>query len=396
MVRRIIVKLKRLRTEVSHIFSFFGVFLLLLLYPVIGKYVDEKMELSGFIKKDTMPEISRNGVLDGTWQEKMDVYLRNNMPGKNFLVKVNSQVQYSVFGRSSNTNVLVGENKQLYEAPYLNYQMNIKGQVSEEKIIELVDKLEKLEGVLENKNKELYVFITPSKVRYCYDEAPYYYRVCANDNEELAYDRFVDELDKSSIKYFDSIQYIDEIKEEFEYPLFYTTGIHWSNVLGANVTVEFNKWLTNESKYDLGCIYISEVKEVDSPVYPDADLYSTLNLFSKPDETYYQPVISVEEGEDLPTVYIRGGSFMGQSLMILIKKGLFQQDFHFENNFRHKNRYTETQVISTISSYDEIDVISELNASDILILEVNETNIGNMSWGFIDYLLENQDSLKED
>ena len=44
--------------------------------------------------------------------------------------------------------------------------------------------------------------------------------------------------------------------------------------------------------------------------------------------------------------------------------------------------------MSNFDAYDELDVATYIEQSDILVLEVNENKIWTMSWGFIDYLLD--------
>ena len=80
---------------------------------------------------------------------------------------------------------------------------------------------------------------------------------------------------------------------------------------------------------------------------------------------------------------------MGQSLSLLISAGEFNKDIHFENNYYFVDRYSSQTTLSAFDAYGEIDVLTYLEQSDILVLEVNESKINNMSWGFIDYVLEN-------
>ena len=95
----------------------------------------------------------------------------------------------------------------------------------------------------------------------------------------------------------------------------------------------------------------------------------------------------IEEGEH-PNVFVRGGSFLSQSINGLIQAGLFGKDVHFENNYYFLDRYSKTKILSAFTSYDEFPEMPGLLAqSDILILEVNENAIQRMSFGFIDYVL---------
>lgn len=80
---------------------------------------------------------------------------------------------------------------------------------------------------------------------------------------------------------------------------------------------------------------------------------------------------------------------MGQSLYALIQSGVFGKDVQLENNYYFTDQYQFSHTLSSFTSYEEMDLDTLLGQSDILVLEVNEAFIHTMSWGFIDYLLEN-------
>ena len=45
--------------------------------------------------------------------------------------------------------------------------------------------------------------------------------------------------------------------------------------------------------------------------------------------------------------------------------------------------------ISYFSEYEELDLDAEIEQADIVLLEVNEEAVDRMSFGFIDYMLDN-------
>lgn len=374
--------------------SLFAIFFILLLYPMVGGMLDKYFPLNGVAAQVEKPIMTVEGIMNGTYQEDMSAYLLGNIRGRNLMVKTHSQLLYSAFDTSSNSNIVIGANEQLFEPEYLAYSLNIWAQPSEEEVAALVDKLVALEAKLEEDGKQLYIFITPSKARYYTADAPMSYKLCVNTGaQEVAYDKFVRQLDGSKLKVFDSIAYIDEHQSEYEFPLWYPTGIHWSRALGSEIGVAFNQYLRETSGYDLGQIYVTHQK-TGEVISPDADLYNTLNLLVPPQEAYYTQQFTVEEGTDKPNVFYRGGSFMGQSIGNLITNHIFEKDIHFENNYYFTDCYSGGGTLSDFNAYDELDVAMYLEQSDILVLEVNENKIYTMSWGFIDYLLDYYEAKK--
>ena len=376
----------------------FIVYIIVLLFPVWGICLDKiQAPLNGTVSQETIPKVDIKKIMNGEYQYELDNYLLSKTPGKSIFIKCRSQLLYSLFNVSSNNNVVIGKEKQLFEPEYLNYNYNIYGQMSKEEVDNLVEKLKILDSMLEAEDKELYIFITPSKARYYKEYAPSYYELCGNDTEELDYDKFKRELETTNINVFDSIVYIDSIKEEFKYPLWYSTGIHWSRVLGSTVAKEFNSYLIEKSKYKLGQIDFS-YKVTDVAASPDSDLYDTLNLLRSPNETYYAVKAERKSDGEQPKVFLRGGSFMGQSLSYLISKDIFGDSFHFENNYYFMEKYSKQNVLSNFDAYEEAeeDIKKYIQKSDMVILEVNEEKIWTMSWGFIDYILEHPEWLERE
>lgn len=362
----------------------------LLLYPLWSFKCDGNFELSGTAVVTEVPQLSALKFLDGSYQEGVDNWLAGNIPGRNFLIRLRGQIIYSLFRTSPDEHITLGENGQLFEPEYLLKTLDIVQPKGSDYTDELTDKLEQLQTELAASGQELYVFITPSKARYFSADAPLAFKVLAGNTAQPSnYDRFINSLQNSDVNYYDSIAYIDQIKDSFPYPLYYSTGIHWSNVLGATVAQDFNRYLQEKSAFSLGLIHV-DYAEAETPTHPDMDLYKTLNLLSKPNVQYYVPLVTPADNDDAPSVFFRGGSFMGQSMAVLAKNGVFSDTVHFENNYYFTNDYQNQTVLSAFNAYDEFtDLRSYLAKSNIVILEVNENAIDTMSWGFIDYILDN-------
>lgn len=365
----------------------FYIFFLILLWPLAGRLTDTYFPLNGVNAAKETPIFSIQRVCNGAYQNDVDTYLLNNAKGWNLIVKGYNQILYSLFHLSSNNNVEIGVDDQLFEPEYLYYSFCLWQQPSDEEIQKLVCKLVTLNKALKENNKQLYIFITPSKARYYGDKAPIAYKICSNERkDELAYDKFVRYLDETNLNVFDSVKYINQNKQNFEFPLWHATGIHWSRALGSEVAVGFHKYLKENSGYDLGQIQVKQIEDA-VPHDPDADLYKTLNLLMQPKEKYYVQKFITKEGTGKPNAFFRGGSFMGQSLGCLVNNHIFEKTVYLENNY-YRLDGGPIELISDFDSYGELDIPTYLQQSDMLILEVNENKIWIMNWGFIDYVLE--------
>lgn len=335
--------------------------------------------------------------MDGSYQSTLNDVWNNTFPGRKALMKVRNQILYSTLHVSPNANVVIGKQGYLYEPGYIYYYEKVYSPAPDDYFLNLKEKLEGINRLLSSYDKELYVFITPSKADFYPEFFPERYDLlnCRQDILEDNYTDFIAMLNATGIKYFDAICYIKNNEDlGFRAPVFYKSGIHWSNVWGNKASEAFLDYMNECSRFDMGKIYVSESKS-DIPVYAASDLYDSLNLICTPKEEWYTTTVKlINEGEDHPNVFYRGGSFMGQSINEIIKMGIFDKSVHFENSYYFIDGYEKYVPISAFDAYEEIDDLDQLlGQSDILVLEVNEGAIPNMSWGFIEYILEHPEFL---
>ena len=373
---------------------FIIIFALTLGFPFYGWITDANIELSGVSASSEQIVASYESIGDGSFQSYLNNLWENSFPGKKVLLKVRNQILYSVFNVSPNTNVVIGKDKFLFEPAYILFETQVYPPSSEEYFEDLGSNLNKLNAILESYGKELYVYITPSKAHFCYDSIPNLYMSLDKENEYsyTNYSKLLETLNKNNINYYDSIRFITENPDALSAPLFYATGIHWSNPWSELNAANLLKYIDSKSKYDLSTVNVEEYK-CDEPVYPATDLYSSLNLIAKPEGEWWDANIKVvKEGKDRPNVFFRGGSFMGEGgISGIVNAALGEGSIHFENSYIFLNNYNEYYTISGFTAYDELDLDEMLGKSDIVVLEVNEGAIYTMSFGFIDYLLEHPD-----
>ena len=374
---------------------FLVLFSLILVYPFAGFFIDKKIELSGVTAGDQFEVGTLHDYFDGSAQTKFNSWIENNIWGRKGLIKIRSQILYSLFDYSPNAHVVLGKDKYLFEENYIYEELKINETLDDSHYEELISKLEKIQKLCEQSNKELYVFITPSKAHFFKDKIPNKYIGFGHEDYEGNYNRFKRHIKDSNIKYFDSREYIEQHSGELSAPTFYSTGIHWSHPWAEKCTIAFSEYISENSKWKFGKVTQKVEEKADGiPDHPDADLYNSMNLICKPsNDTYYASIDDIEEG-DYPKVFVRGGSFMGQSLAEMSKKGLFYTTAYLENYYYFTDGFANYGTFSDYTSYDELENIGQyLSDSDMIILEVNEAVVNDMSFGFIDYLINNQDLL---
>lgn len=383
------MKLKKIIENV--LLTFF--FLVVIAYPWVATFLGVENNLSGAEEK---VEFSF---------ENIDDYIIQNFPGREFLVRTKNQLLYSLFDVSPNTSITkVGDT--LFATEALNYFYHRLHSVNNVEVDLLIEKLNKFNDICKEKDKKLLIVLTPTKPRYYDGTLPFaddvimlYENKKSENNYDnmLPYDKFSIALRKSNLNYFDTINYIDNHKDYIiggKVPLFYRSSHHWSiykaNLIGLALHEHMRK--TMDIKLPRMAITASPS---DVAVYPDADLFNVLNIYDRPNEQFYESIIDYKDFDnDNLNFTIQGGSFLGGLLLPQSTISVFGEVYHIENKNLLYNNYKDHYEFET---YDELNekfgLIKHLHKTDVFILEINELNVYNATFGFLDYLLAHEEEI---
>lgn len=369
---------------------FFVLALLLMLWPLYGKWADRsRFALRGVTTGQEQPTATWQGVLDGSYLSQMDDWWRNTLPGRTFLIRVRNQLRYDMMGTSTNINVEVGSQGSLYETTYISSYLGTLANLPVERAEQMAANLEALQALLREHGKELYLFISPSKARFDQNYPWYYRHVEPQQND---YDRLVQALQGSTVPCFDTVRWLQQNQGRLQAPLFYPTGIHWDYCWGNLATAAFLDEITASGRFSLAHIEVGE-EPCDRVLSPNSDLYDLLNLLPRARVENYAPVLQVTPGQQKPGVFIRGSSFLDQSLRMAVEQGVFGYAAILDNINCKQYQGNELIDQSVFTEYEALDLKSMLAQSDLVILECNESDVCNLSWGTVVYLLAHPELL---
>lgn len=362
------------------IFVFFLVITLGIIFQVIGR----EHELHG-VSDEAALSISKKGLWDGSSQSSMETWLNQELTLRTWLIPIRNQIMYSVFHTSTNDAVILGKNDNLFEERYLTAETQITPPVTDTEIEILAEKIKTLGEKLGEKGKSLFVFITPSKAHIYSEDIPKLYLKLAPDaKERSSYEKLVEILEEEEIAYFDSVPYVLTLKENAAYPVYTRTGVHWSRVVAMEVAHQLMDEMEEQLSINLPEITVDYTPTPEA-IEPDRDLEELLNIWKGQNLEFYAPAVTVTDSEkDSVGLMARGGSFMQTSILTLTSQGYFDSYFYMENTL-----VVDDGEISYFSEYDELDLKAELEQTDVVLLEVNEEAVDRMSFGFIDYMLDN-------
>lgn len=362
------------------VFTFFVIIMLGMIFQVIGR----EHELHG-VSEETPLSVSAGGLWAGSSQSDMEAWLDGKLVLRTWLIPIRNQIVYSVFHTSTNDEVVLGKNGNLFEERYLTAETQITPPVGDEDMEALAERIKILNDRLEEKGKSLFIFITPSKAHVYSEDIPDLYLKLAPDTKEVSsYSKLIQKFEEKGIAYFDSVPYVLELKENAEYPVYTKTGVHWSRVAALEASGRLMDEMERQLSINLPEIAVDYLPTSEA-IEPDRDLEELLNIWKGQDLDFYAPSITVtDEEKDSVRLLARGGSFMQTSIMTLTGQGYFDSYFYMENTL-----LVDDGEISYFSEYEELDLDAEIEQADIVLLEVNEEAVDRMSFGFIDYMLDN-------
>lgn len=360
------------------------VFVLIVLYPYIALIFSFDTNLKGAEQKVKLS------------YETIDDYIMQNFPGRATLVKTKNQLLYSIFGMSNNETIAKVDDN-LIATESLNY-FHGANSISDEKMDELILKLNKLNEIVKRKNKKMLVILTPTKARFYNGRVPFADILIDKydtHNYKIPYEQFKEKTIETELNIFDTIELINKNKDTFmggEVPLYYKSGHHWSNYKSNLIGVELLKYVTKEFGIRIPSIDI-EYEESDKPQYPDADLHEVLNVYSKPNEKFYIPRLKYNDTKiDEKNYTLSGGSFMSGLLLPNMTAGINNEVYEVMNKYFFYHHFADNV---TFENYDEIDekfnLIDHINKTDVFIFEIHELNFYNATFGFLDYILEHEE-----
>lgn len=334
--------------------------------------------------------------------KNIDDYIMQNFPGRTLIVNTKNRFLYETFDISPNSSITKVKDN-LFAIETLNYYYHGLYNISDAEVRALVRKLEKFNDYCKKNDKKLLIITTPTKPRYYDGPMPIVDYIISNNQDDSydtdglrSYDVFRDELKKTDIYFFDTIEAIDNNKNKYlkgNIPLFYKGAHHWSNYKARLVSFELHDYMRDVMGLKIPHMGVVASKS-DIAMPPDSDLFDVLNLGIKSHDDYYTVTDKMLKYEsDNLNYIIRGGSFMTGLVLVPITAG-YNDTVLMSNKLVFYNNYNNQEEFETYDELeDRIGLIDKIRNADVFIFEVHEINVYNATFGFLDYILEHMEEI---
>lgn len=345
----------------------------------------ESGKLNGGVTNAQDTFFTIDGWLDGSFQKHEDDYLNDNMGFRNDFVRINNQLDYSLFNVVHANGVVIGKQGYLYEKGYIDAYCGINfpgDDVVRQKLL----KLKRIQDTLAKMGKYLIVMQPASKVSYYPEYVPDELQCPPTGyNYYHAYVRLMDSL---GIRQIDCNGWFRNLKNKTQFRLFTEQGTHWTLYGAALAADSLNRYMQSLSKTRLATFTWHKVEQTTTPRNSDDDLIRGLNLILpyKTRDTFSYPIFEYDiDGKYKPKVIYIADSYF----WVIEAQGIPQ---FTNNNWELWYYFNEVWNNDAIGGRGEVTHINSSNKhwidsmfkADFTVIMYSETNLKNFAGGFVE------------
>lgn len=291
--------------------TLFGIIMLLLLLPMLQHFTGLVPigKLGGYEPINQDVALTKAGWLNSSYQVEKENYIKHHFGFRNWFLRVDHQLAYSLYHNSKVYAVRLGKEGYLYDYDYIKAH-NGEDFVGEEVINAKLDKFKKIQEALAAKGKHIFVIIGPNKADFFPEYLPDEYAV-PREGIKTNYDYYIKGMKQREINHIDANGWFMQMKETSPYPLYPQTGIHFSfygAALFADTIVSHIEEAIDKDLPDFGW---SNIEWDEEPREEDDDLEEALNIMvNLPSYKLPYPKIEInEKGKYKPKTLTIGDSF---------------------------------------------------------------------------------------
>jgi hypothetical protein len=318
----------------------------------------------------------------GLFQEQTEKYLKDHTGFRASLVRLQNQIDYSLFRQANAEGAIVGKNGQLFEYDYIRSWLAFD-HPGESFIRKKLGRVRFVQDYLKHeKGIDLVVVFEPGKASFYPEHIPAKY--ARQKTGPSLYETYVKMAQEAGIDYIDLQEYFIQLKEKSPHPLFPGLGTHWS-VYGMTFAADsLLKFIEGRRGIDLAPVTVDSVEISHIPRDTDDDVAKTMNLFFHPNrEKLAYPFLRIDTSGsyEKPMVLVVADSYYWNIFNTRIPKYVFANEaFWYFNALVYPDFYGRPVYTH------ELDLRTETEKQDIIFLMVTERFLHKFDWQFADQL----------
>jgi hypothetical protein len=354
-------------------------------------YIVQSAPLKGLFQLQEKPVFSVASWFSGTYQQQSQKY-RDEQPGfRSDLIRVFNQVDYSLFSRPHAAKIIVGKKGYLFGDQYIEAYLGTD-YMGDKYIDQKIGEVKYLQDFLWEKKKILLLVIFPP------DKGTFYRemipdRYLAKKREANNYSRYSQKCSEAGVNVIDFNSLFLRMKDTTQYILYPKTGVHWSTYGAVIAADSLVKYLDKKLGIRMPEMVVDSIALSNVPKDEDDDISRTMNLIfpvSQPPLAYPVYHFRNDSGMRKPAALFIGDSFYWSWYNPGIIRNLFSNEPFW---YYDKEVYPENNTSPLNTGL--IDMKSNVEKQDVIILMQVNGGEGNLGYGFVDRAFAEYDTAKD-
>lgn len=354
-----------------------SIFVVLLTIPAVQgffKIIKEK-PLQGAIVPSPDTILTPDAWFSGRFQLVREKFQNENFGFRNFFVRINNQVAFSLYHLARANSVIIGKENYLFEENYIKayYGKDFIGMDSTSKRIQ---QLKFIQDTLSKLNKNLIIIFAAGKGSF-YSE--FFPDSLKSEKGVTNYSCHTKLAKEQGLNFIDFNKYFIENKSTSKYPLYPQYGIHWSYYGMTIVADSIIRYIEKLRNIDMPNLLLTNIELADPKEY-DYDIAGGMNLVFKLRSfkmAYPNIQIQPDSNKIKPSVLVIADSYYWGMFNFGISNAFTNSHFWFYNQQIYPDSYQSPLETS------QVDLNSEIAKHDVIIIMATEATLPNLGWGFI-------------
>lgn len=379
-----------MKKRTHYIIQFIGILTLLtvILLQGLTKAVPSK-PLNAFEQKENEPvDLSFQTYYDGSYQQYLTNYAKQNTGFREFFIRNYNQFVYSCLHSVTNQHIKKGRNHELYLKMYLD---EVTGKTLRDTYSDIdsamvaaqrnVEETQRLVDTLRSHGTQFLFVFAPTKTKVYPENMPRYYRKHISDFSLEEY--YIDLFKEKGIPHIDFLSYFEAIKDTITYPLYTQTGTHWAASTLPFVTDSILRKIESLTDFDMPKIRCIDTHLTTDYTEQDGELEEKMNLLFPLDKPALpRPVMTLDDsnGTARPNILVVGDSHFGTLLSTCFTDAFAHWDF-WEYN---KTVISSNPDYSYVNLSDYYDAYKVLQNADVIMAVFTAPMLYDYLFGFPD------------
>jgi hypothetical protein len=330
------------------------------------KLFPDNISLFGSFRKTHDTCLTYSNWFSGKYQNKKESYLNENFGFRNFTIKLNNQINYSLFNSINIGEVINGKNNHLYSNRFFR-EYSGRSYRGDQHADSIMQDVKNLKDWLSVRNKKLLVCFTPCKESFYPEYLPD--SCIKNIRPKCYYTEYVKRLKANNISFLDLEKYLKEIKDTTKGVLYSKVAIHWTTYASAIALDTFFKKIRYDLQKNTNLIKFKTFELSNIARDSDDDISKAMNLLENINrQKFLYPSLEFIYNVDScfrPKAMIIGDSFYFGLNNTWAPLSFFSKETYFFYYFKTAITYDPQKKDTHISA---MNFEKELENTDIVIL----------------------------